>query len=70
MSHSLIKGFNISMTKLLDADWLRSRQYFINYTVVCSAINDFGKTNKMAKSKMAERYLNMKKIAQEELKAK
>ena len=50
-----ISTFIISMTKLLDADWLRGVQ----------TINDFPKTNKMA-----ERYLNTNEIALEELKAK
>ena len=30
----LITVFNISMTKLLDADWLRGVNYFINCTAV------------------------------------
>ena len=34
------------MTKLLDADWLRSVQLF--HQLYSSTINDFAKTNKMA----------------------
>ena len=55
--------FIISMTKLLDADWLRSVQLF--HQLYSSTINDFSKTNKMA-----EGQLNTKEIAPEELKAK
>ena len=44
------------MTKLLDADWLRSVQFLYS-----STINDFAKTNKMAESQ-----LNTKEIAPEE----
>ena len=50
------------MTKLLDADWLRSVQLF--HYLYSSTINDFAKTNKMAES-----HLNTKEIAPEELKA-
>ena len=45
------------MTKLLDADWLRSIQLF--HQLYSSTINDFAKTNKMAESQMAESYLNV-----------
>ena len=58
----------ISMTKLLDAVWLRSAQSI--HSFYSSIINDFAKTNKMAESKMAENHLNTKEISPEEPKAK
>ena len=58
----LFMSFIITMTKLLDADWLRSVQLF--HYLYSSTINDFVKTNKMAES-----HLNTKEIAPEELKA-
>jgi hypothetical protein len=48
-----ISSLIISMTKLLDADWLRGVQLF--HQLYCSTINDFPKTNKMA-----ERYFKHK----------
>ena len=50
------------MTKLLDADLLRSVQLF--HKLYSSTINDFAKSNKMAESNMAERHLNKKEIPQ------
>ena len=50
----------IGMTKLLDADWLRSVQLF--HLLYSSTINDFAKTNKMVESKMAKSHSTTKKI--------
>ena len=47
------------MTKLLDADWLRSAIISLSYYYRCT-INDFAKTNKMAESHLT------KEIAPEE----
>ena len=55
------------MTKLLDADWLRSVQLFQLYS---STVADFAKTNKMADSNPGESHLNKKEIGPEELKAR
>ena len=55
--------FIITMTKVLGADWLRSVRLF--HELYSNTVNDFAKTNKMAES-----YLNTKKIAPEDLKQK
>jgi hypothetical protein len=47
-----------SMTKLLDADWLRGVQLFHKF--YCSTINDFPKTNKMAESYFDKIQMEMK----------
>ena len=46
--------FIISMTKLLDADWLRGVQLF--HKLYCSAINDFPKQAKWRKGVLNYRY--------------
>ncbi len=55
--------FIISMTKLLDADWLRGVQLF--HELYSCTINDFFKTNKMAKFKHKRNCSRGNKIAVE-----
>ena len=56
------------MTRLLDTDWLRSVQLF--HSLYSCRINDFAKTNKMAKKQNGGKPLNEGNCPRGTLKAK